>query len=62
MSGEAPIDVETLLAEQDWLRALARRLVTDDARADDLVQDVWLRVLSAPPRTVRSARAWLSCS
>lgn len=54
------VTVETLLSEQDWLRALARRLVRDESRADDLLQDVFVRVISSPPRTVRSLRAWLT--
>lgn len=48
-----------LLAELGWLRTLARRLVRDPNRADDLVQDVCAVALKQdqPPR---SWRAWLS--
>lgn len=47
-----------LLAELGWLRTLARRLVRDPNRADDLVQDACAVALnqSQPPR---SWRAWL---
>ena len=37
MSETQTIDIETLLAERDWLRGLARRLVADAGAADDLV-------------------------
>jgi RNA polymerase sigma-70 factor (ECF subfamily) len=55
-----PIPVETLLAERAWVRALARRLVLDDATADDVVQQTWLAALENPPREEASRRGWLS--
>jgi RNA polymerase sigma-70 factor (ECF subfamily) len=55
-----PIAVETLLAERAWVRALARRLVADDATADDVVQQTWLAALESPPRDSSALRGWLS--
>jgi len=49
---------ENLRQQSDWLRALARRLVGDAARADDLAQEVWLAAL-ANQRGVRAGRSWL---
>lgn len=57
-----PPDVDRLLANARWVKALAVRLVADDAAADDLAQETWLRALERPPRdatTERSLRAWL---
>ena len=53
-------DPELLLRELDWTRALARKLVFDPNRADDLVQDAWLSALQAPPQGLRRPRAWLA--
>ena len=36
---------ELLLEQSDWIRRLARSLVRDTARADDLAQDTWVRLL-----------------
>lgn len=42
------------------LRPLARRLVSSDADADDLLQDTAVGVLRSPPPPDRPLRAWLS--
>lgn len=47
-----------LLAERDFVRALARQLIAGDA-AEDLAQDAWVRVLR-PHRGVREPRRWLA--
>jgi RNA polymerase sigma factor (sigma-70 family) len=52
--------LETLLAESEWLRALARRLCADPHQADDLAQETWLRALSRLPDARSSPRAWLA--
>ncbi|MBK7874181.1 MAG: sigma-70 family RNA polymerase sigma factor [Planctomycetes bacterium] len=49
-----------LLAEQDWVRRLARGLASDAARADDLAQESWLAALRHPPRDARNLRAWFA--
>ena len=53
---------EALLEHHAWMRALARRLVRQAGRADDVVQDVWVRALERPPDSAPRAgslRAWL---
>ncbi len=55
-------DVDLLLAQTDWLRRLAGRLVADAGAADDLAQDALVAALEHRPRTGGSAeqlRAWL---
>lgn len=57
-----PPDVDRLLANARWVKALAVRLVADDAAAEDLAQETWLRALERPPRDAASGpslRAWL---
>lgn len=49
---------ERLLAESDWVRRLARRLVDPD-RADDLAQEALLRGLEEPPKAGWPLRSWL---
>lgn len=51
---------EHLLVHDEALRKLARRLVVDAARADDVVQDAWLAALRRDDGTVSSWAAWLS--
>lgn len=48
-----------LLGHTEWIRSLARRLVQDEARADDITQDVLLRGLGNAPREAGHLRAWL---
>ena len=52
--------IEELLREADWVRALARRLVANEAEAEDVVQDAWVAALRRPPRAETPARAWLA--
>ncbi|MCI0585225.1 MAG: sigma-70 family RNA polymerase sigma factor [Planctomycetes bacterium] len=52
--------LERLLAHEPFVRALARSLVTDEALAEDAVQDTWLAALQGAPGAVRSPRAWLA--
>ncbi|MBI3818036.1 MAG: sigma-70 family RNA polymerase sigma factor [Planctomycetes bacterium] len=54
------IDKSALLAHDAFVRALARRLLQNDADADDAAQHVWHRALTAPPRAAASARAWIA--
>lgn len=52
--------LEDLLAHSGWMRRLARRLVRDEATAEDLVQETWLAALSSPPPDTRNLRGWLA--
>jgi len=52
-----PVDIETLLSHRPFVRALARRLVRDEARAEDVVQETWLAALRRPPRHAGALRA-----
>src|SRR5687767_4105140 len=49
--------LDELLAQRDWVRRVARALVSDASRADDLEQETWLRAAREP--SPRSPRAWL---
>jgi RNA polymerase sigma factor (sigma-70 family) len=53
-----PFDVQRLLAEEPFVRALARALVGGDA--EDVVQQTWLRALQGGGEPVRSPRSWLA--
>jgi len=54
------VDIEVLLEHRDFVRGLARSLVRDDARADDLVQDTFVTALENPPHHAGALRAWLA--
>jgi len=54
------VDPESLLVHADFVRTLARRLVRDDHRADDVVQETWLAALRNPPHSLGAVRSWLS--
>ncbi|QDU65193.1 RNA polymerase sigma factor [Engelhardtia mirabilis] len=53
------IPIETLLAEQGWMRSLALALLRDAQVADDVVQDAVLAALRRPPASDRPLRPWL---
>ncbi len=59
-SNALPHSLEGLLTHADWVRALARRLVRDDAQADDVAQEVWRTAIENPPRDDANPRGWLS--
>lgn len=48
-----------LLQHADFLRALARSLVSDEAAAEDAVQEAWVAALERPPDAPGAARSWL---
>lgn len=54
------VRIEELLCHSDWLFRLARSLVGDDGRAEDLVQDTYLAAMRTPPREAISLRGWLA--
>jgi len=53
-------DPHALLGHDDFLRALARGLVLDEARADDVVQQAWVAAIERGPDRPASLRAWLA--
>jgi len=53
-------ELEELLAHGPWVRALASSLVRDSTKADDLVQQAWLRALQSPPAQDRPPRRWFA--
>ena len=61
-----PTPIETLLAEREWVRALARSLLADSNRADDVEQQTWLSAMRRPPaigfrrRIINSMRSIIS--
>ena len=63
MTDSAPLDPQVLLSHATWVRPLARRLVFgDDDRAEDVMQEAWMRALQAPPRSEQALGAWLRTS
>lgn len=57
-----PIPEERLLAELDWVRAIARQLVTDAGLVEDVVQETWIIASTRPPRASAGSglRRWLT--
>ena len=51
---------ETMLQHAGWIRSIARALLRDDSRAEDVVQQTWLAALERPLRDPAAIRAWLS--
>jgi RNA polymerase sigma-70 factor (ECF subfamily) len=51
--------VDTLLAHEELLRALARDLLRDEHAVDDVVQQTWLVALQREPRMSEAFGAWL---
>ena len=51
---------EELLQHADFLRGLARSLVSDAHGAEDLAQDTWVVALERRPGVLTSVRGWLS--
>ncbi len=51
---------DQLLAHSRWVRKLARELVIDEHRADDVVQATWIAALTRPPADGSNLRGWLS--
>src|SRR5690349_11656259 len=53
-------ETRDLLEHTRWLRGLARALVRDESRADDLAQEAWLCALRTGVRRIADLRAWLA--
>lgn len=56
---DTALRLEALLEHADWVRRLARSLVADPARAEDVAQETWLAALRSPPAETGHLRAWL---
>ena len=52
-------ELERVLAQDDWIRRLARRLVRDPHAADDLAQDAWVAALESGCEAA-APRRWLA--
>ena len=55
-----PAQIAELSSHADWVRALARELVRDEHRAEDVVQETWVAALRRPPRDDSNVRGWLA--
>lgn len=55
----ARLDPDGVLANLDWVRGLARRLVSDPGAADDVLQETWLAARRHRPPSGSPLRAWL---
>lgn len=64
MKPELPVlSPEQLLVHAQWVRRLARQLVSDPDLAEDAVQETWVAAMRQPPRgdaSSPSVRAWLA--
>jgi RNA polymerase sigma factor (sigma-70 family) len=52
--------LEELLAQAAWARGLARALLADPSRAEDVLQETWLAALERPPAELSRPRGWLA--
>lgn len=55
----APFDSRELLERAAWARRLAFALVRDDARADDVAQELWVATLQSGPREPSALSNWM---
>lgn len=53
-------DMTELLTHADWVRRLARELVRDEHRVDDVVQETWVAAMRSPPGDSSNVRGWLA--
>ena len=52
--------LQAAMADDRFVRAVARRVVRDAAAADDIAQDAWMAALERRPEARPSLRGWLS--
>ena len=60
---EPLIETQTFQTNAAFVRRLARRLIRDEAAAEDLAQDAWVAALERPPKEAGESgglRAWLA--
>ena len=60
MDTPSTLPLEELLSHAHWARALARQLLRDEERADDVVQEAWLAAVERPPRPGPGLRVWFA--
>ncbi len=60
MKNSPALTPERLLEETSWMRALARSLVREPERAEDLTQETLAIALARPPEDSGSLRGWLA--
>lgn len=51
--------LEQMLGNTAWIKALARRLVSEPSAADDLIQDAYVAALRRPPLDPEAWTPWL---
>ena len=52
--------IESMLAHSEWVRTMAKRLISDPSQADDIAQEGWLVALRRPPTSAANLRGWWS--
>ncbi|MEZ5974542.1 MAG: sigma-70 family RNA polymerase sigma factor [Planctomycetota bacterium] len=60
MSQPPPVQLESLLAYEPFVRRVLRQMMVGEDQVSDLVQETWLRALNRPPQEGRPVRAWLA--
>ena len=58
-TGASQFSMEQLLEHEDFVRELARHLIHDPHRTDDLAQQTFLAAMQRPPGHARGIRTWL---
>jgi len=50
--------IENLLTHRDWVRRVARALVSSEDEAREIEQEAWVRAVARPPAAEGKAKAW----
>ena len=59
MTESSSFDSQTLVQHREFLRSLARSIVSNEHDVDDVVQQSWIAALESPPGAVASVKWWL---